>query len=73
MIVVGAVDIYGQRMWFSQGRPLVKISAPGIMQCASENSGYIYIKAISFAAPVVAGLAAYFSLNQYRTPGTQDG
>ncbi|KAL0934046.1 subtilisin-like protease [Colletotrichum truncatum] len=62
VINVGAVDNTGKNASFSQGGPLVHVMAPGVqLQCAANSffSGTRKNDGTSFAAPAVAGLAAY--------------
>ncbi|TDZ18873.1 Subtilisin-like protease 2 [Colletotrichum orbiculare MAFF 240422] len=62
VINVGAVDNAGKNASFSQGGPLVHVMAPGVqVQCAANSYFYGTQKkdGTSFAAPAVAGLAAY--------------
>ncbi|KAH9206747.1 peptidase S8/S53 domain-containing protein, partial [Leptodontidium sp. 2 PMI_412] len=62
IINVGAVDETGKNATFSKGGPLVTVMAPGVnIICASgDPSGADQdIDGTSFAAPAVAGLAAY--------------
>lgn len=68
MIVVGGIDVYGQRAVFSQGGPLVTAWAPAQLQvgmsdgikCAQGSGSGTYLRTgTSLAAPQVAGLAAY--------------
>ncbi|RDW79531.1 hypothetical protein BP6252_04169 [Coleophoma cylindrospora] len=62
IINVGAVDENGGNASFSKGGPLVTVMAPGVnINCASgDPSGADQdIDGTSFAAPAVAGLAAY--------------
>ena len=67
MIIVGSVDVDGYQTRFSQGGPLMDVSAPGSLdgrigvQCASGTGNTIVrSEGTSFAAPTVAGLCAYF-------------
>ncbi|KAF6225905.1 hypothetical protein HO133_009908 [Letharia lupina] len=70
LIVVGAVYTDGTATGFSQGGPLVTVCAPaavkagtrvtGITCADSLTTGKDYRVGTSFAAPQVAGLAAYF-------------
>ena len=70
LIVVGAVYTDGTATEFSQGGPLVTVCAPaavkagtriaGISCADSLSTGRAYKVGTSFAAPQVAGLAAYF-------------
>ena len=70
LIVVGAVYTDGTATEFSQGGPLVTVCAPaavkagtriiGIACADSRGTGKAYKVGTSFAAPQVAGLAAYF-------------
>ena len=67
LIVVGSVDVDGYRTRFSQGGPLMDISAPGSLDgrigvsCASGTGNTIdRMEGTSFASPTVAGLCAYF-------------
>jgi Subtilase family/LysM domain len=74
-IVVGAVDNTGKRADFSQGTQsggLLSVSAPGKdIRGASDEKGIkwpVVKSGTSFAAPAVAGLAAYFlSLESLRS------
>ncbi|KAJ5613452.1 subtilisin-like protease [Penicillium lagena] len=71
MVVVGSVDIDGYPSRFSQGGPLVHVWAPGTVnsndpklwgvECAlpTGTTGYTRKEGTSFAAPTVAGVAAY--------------
>ncbi|KAJ5578049.1 uncharacterized protein N7459_007013 [Penicillium hispanicum] len=71
MVVVGSVDIDGYPSKFSQGGPLVQVWAPGTIsrndpklwgvECAANTgtNGYVRKEGTSFAAPTVAGVAAY--------------
>ncbi|KAG8161763.1 hypothetical protein KVR01_008750 [Diaporthe batatas] len=69
IINVGAVDNTGKNASFSQGGPLVHVMAPGQqVQCASNSffSNTQKQDGTSFAAPAVAGLAAYLlALGEY--------
>lgn len=69
MIVVGSVNVDGARTKFSQGGPLMDISAPGSLddiygvQCAAGSGSApdpVRKEGTSFAAPTVAGLCAYY-------------
>ena len=70
LIVVGAVYTDGTATEFSQGGPLVTVCAPaavkagtrivGISCADSTGTGRAYRVGTSFAAPQVAGIAAYF-------------
>ncbi|KAJ5804843.1 hypothetical protein N7474_010730 [Penicillium riverlandense] len=71
MVVVGSVDVDGYPSRFSQGGPLVQVWAPGTVnsndpklwgvECAlpTGTTGYARKEGTSFAAPTVAGVAAY--------------
>ncbi|KAH0421621.1 hypothetical protein CcaCcLH18_13324 [Colletotrichum camelliae] len=62
VINVGAVDNTGKNASFSQGGPFVHVMAPGVqLQCAANSffSSTRKNDGTSFAAPTVAGLAAY--------------
>ncbi|KAF4882489.1 Subtilisin-like protease 2 [Colletotrichum fructicola] len=62
VINVGAVDNAGKNASFSQGGPHVHVMAPGVqLQCAANSffRGTRQNDGTSFAAPTVAGLAAY--------------
>ncbi|KAF4434428.1 Subtilisin-like protease 2 [Colletotrichum fructicola] len=62
LINVGAVDNAGKNASFSQGGPHVHVMAPGVqLQCAANSffRGTRQNDGTSFAAPTVAGLAAY--------------
>ncbi|WQF83596.1 Putative peptidase S8/S53 domain, peptidase S8, subtilisin, Ser-active [Colletotrichum destructivum] len=69
IINVGAVDNTGKNASFSQGGPLVHVMAPGVqVQCAANSFVFGTQKkdGTSFAAPAVAGLAAYLlALGEY--------
>ncbi|KAK7730529.1 hypothetical protein SLS63_005774 [Diaporthe eres] len=69
IINVGAVDNTGKNASFSQGGPLVHVMAPGQqVQCAANSffSSTQKQDGTSFAAPAVAGLAAYLlALGEY--------
>ncbi|WYZ38078.1 hypothetical protein EsH8_II_001584 [Colletotrichum jinshuiense] len=69
VINVGAVDNTGKNATFSQGGPLVHVMAPGVqLRCATKSSffGTRLNDGTSFAAPAVAGLAAYLlALGEY--------
>ncbi|EQB53373.1 hypothetical protein CGLO_06902 [Colletotrichum gloeosporioides Cg-14] len=69
VINVGAVDNTGKNASFSQGGPHVHVMAPGVqLQCAANSffSGTRKNDGTSFAAPTVAGLAAYLlALGEY--------
>nr|XP_036578819.1 subtilisin-like protease [Colletotrichum truncatum]KAF6786202.1 subtilisin-like protease [Colletotrichum truncatum] len=69
IINVGAVDNTGKNASFSQGGPLVHVMAPGVqVQCAANSffSNTQKLDGTSFAAPAVAGLAAYLlALGEY--------
>ncbi|KAL1875232.1 hypothetical protein Daus18300_003303 [Diaporthe australafricana] len=69
IINVGAVDNTGKNASFSQGGPLVHVMAPGEqIQCAANSffSSTQKQDGTSFAAPAVAGLAAYLlALGEY--------
>ncbi|POS75009.1 hypothetical protein DHEL01_v206590 [Diaporthe helianthi] len=69
VINVGAVDNTGKNASFSQGGPLVHVMAPGVqVQCAANSffSNTQRLDGTSFAAPAVAGLAAYLlALGEY--------
>lgn len=68
IIAVGATSAEGITADFSQGGPHLTVSAPGEnVICASRNSdGYLRASGTSYAAPIVAGLAAYLmSLGKY--------
>lgn len=82
MLVVGSANISGKLATYSKGGPLVKVLAPidlGLSGspeeslCAdSRNTGeYILDKGTSLAAPMVAGMAAYYLsiLPELRVPG----
>ena len=79
LIIVGSVDGDGLRTRFSQGGPLMDISAPGSLdgrigiQCASATGDdSVRMEGTSFAAPAVAGLCAYFmALYPYLTVSGQ--
>ena len=61
IIVTGAVDLSnGDASSFSQGGPLLTVSAPGAVQCAKRLSlaGYTIYAGTSFAAASTAGLVA---------------
>ena len=62
LIVVGATDNDGNLAAFSQGGPLVSVWAPAVqIRCADNQMGVNQKKSgTSYAAPAVAGLAAYF-------------
>jgi hypothetical protein len=61
LIVVGAVDNVGNTATFSQGGPLLHVSAPGNkITCANSTGGSKTGSGTSYAAPQVAGLIAYF-------------
>lgn len=62
IIVVGAVDISTGRTYsFSRGGPFLSILAPGMVRCARNHAGRLYMKTRGTkpAAAQVAGLAAY--------------
>ncbi|KAK1561718.1 peptidase S8/S53 domain-containing protein [Colletotrichum navitas] len=62
IINVGAVDNTGKNASFSQGGSLVHVMAPGVqVQCAANSFffGTQKLDGTSYAAPSVAGLAAY--------------
>ncbi|KAI8256516.1 Subtilisin-like protease 2 [Colletotrichum sp. SAR 10_77] len=69
IINVGATDNTGKNASFSQGGPLVHVMAPGEqIQCAANSffSNTQKQDGTSFAAPSVAGLAAYLlALGEY--------
>ncbi|KAI8200772.1 Subtilisin-like protease 2 [Colletotrichum sp. SAR 10_65] len=69
VINVGAVDNTGKNASFSQGGPHVHVMAPGVqIQCAANSyfSGTRKDSGTSYAAPAVAGLAAYIlALGEY--------
>ena len=63
LITVGAVSpVDGSTLPFSMGGPSLRVSAPGIVECANSAPGAVsgFRQGTSFAAPMVAGLAAYF-------------
>lgn len=62
IITVGSVDpATGLRRPTSPGGPLITIYAPGLVKCASPTTPGGRVKdGTSYAAPMVAGLAAYF-------------
>lgn len=62
IIVVGSTDGDGIELGGSSRGPQVAVSAPGRVLCADNRPGESYQIAlgISFAAPAVAALAAYF-------------
>ncbi|MCJ1466267.1 hypothetical protein MMC07_004886 [Pseudocyphellaria aurata] len=63
IIVVGAIDIRTERAYtFSRGGPFLSILAPGMVRCARNQAGKLYLKTrgTKSAAAQVAGLAAYF-------------
>lgn len=63
LIVAGSVNINGVQSPFSQGGPLLTISAPGedIWGAGIHSPGdYYQIEGTSFATGSVSGLAAYF-------------
>lgn len=62
IITVGSVDPEtGVRRPTSPGGPLVTIYAPGLVKCASPTTSGGRVKdGTSYAAPMVAGLAAYY-------------
>lgn len=61
IITVGAVDINGETWWKTSGGNLMTVTAPGVnVQCAGLKTDItMEITGTSFAAPAVAGLAAY--------------
>lgn len=62
IITVGSVDpATGVRRPSSPGGPLITIYAPGLVKCASPTTPGGRVKdGTSYAAPMVAGLAAYY-------------
>lgn len=62
IIVVGSTDEDGIQLPGSTRGPKVTVSAPGRVLCADNEPGPYYQSAqgTSFAAPAVAGLAAYY-------------
>ncbi|KAJ5898817.1 hypothetical protein N7495_003561 [Penicillium taxi] len=79
VIVVGSVDVNGYPSKFTKGGSLVDISAPGAVnskigiECAhGTESNTVRVEGTSFAAPTVAGLAAYLMSfeSALQKPGT---
>ncbi|KAK2048191.1 subtilisin-like protein [Colletotrichum somersetense] len=69
LIVVGAVDNWGSRSWYSQGNPWqLTVSAPDTIKCAKAgSSGSRRQYGTSFAAPVVSGvIAVWLSQDQHK-------
>ena len=62
IIVVGSTDDDGIQFPTSSRGPQVTVSAPGYVLCADNEPGVHYqmVSGTSFAAPAVAGLAAYY-------------
>ena len=62
IIVVGSTDVDGIQFPTSSRGPQVTVSAPGYVLCADNAPGVHYqtVSGTSFAAPAVAGLAAYY-------------
>lgn len=62
IIVVGSTDDDGIQQATSSRGHQVTVSAPGLVLCANNEPGghYEFVSGTSFAAPAVAGLAAYY-------------
>lgn len=62
IIVVGSTDDDGIQVATSSRGHQVTVSAPGLVLCADNEAGvtFQYTSGTSFAAPAVAGLAAYY-------------
>jgi subtilisin family serine protease len=76
IITVGAVNYFGFTSRFSQGGDLLTVSAAGEnIRCASVvTDTTVEMTGTSFAAPAVAGLAAYLlSVEKYQTELTGNG
>lgn len=59
VIIVGATDVFDQFATFSNYGELVDVVAPGTpIRTTRNGGGYIYVGGTSYAAPIVAGIAA---------------
>ncbi len=64
VLTAGAIDQSGRPAYFSSGSPFVDLAAPGVsipvaVPMSYDPSGYDFFSGTSFAAPLVAGAAAW--------------